>query len=507
VAMANYEVSPPNDPAGRPAVMLLDPALMFVTNADLDFTFCGVRGLEFLGVVPLDRERMHIAAGETVTIIQHPRGRPKEISLRDNRVVRADAIVVQYACDTEPGSSGSPVFNDQWKPVAIHHATVLTDSPDGRRVGGGSRARYLNEGIRLSAIARWLETAEANTLVDRERIERLRTLFGGLNPRTGFFGALGRQTHGRPATEGVAETFLDRLEVLDIGFWDTRSLDDVPGGLRDRTADLSQVIAEFGLDVWCLSQADPAALDALCERLWTAHGLSYQPIPIGGPCGVLFRPSKTLNAEPVADFDSGAPARVRIRARTRYGGEAEFQILPLASGSPSTTGLAELVHSIRRDAPVAGPDWILLADAGSACAPDGLAPIAASGGQLLVASDTNDGALVLVPGAASPIDQLFVSPNLKPALDPGSRLVVAHDRSLPASLHALKGPQPIALRVTLDRPEHAPRRTPSPPSLLELPSLPRLTGSLDDLIEGKLRDLIEPVISRLLASAGNSGGS
>jgi endonuclease G len=142
VALANYEVSPPHDPAGRPAVSLLDPASMFVTNAELDFTFCGVRGLEFLGVVPLDRERMHIAAAETVTIIQHPAGRPKEISLRDNRVVRADAIVVQYACDTEPGSSGSPVFNDQWKPVAIHHASVLTDSPDGRRVGGGSRARY-----------------------------------------------------------------------------------------------------------------------------------------------------------------------------------------------------------------------------------------------------------------------------------------------------------------------------------------------------------------------------
>jgi hypothetical protein len=96
---------------------------------------------------------------------------------------------------------------------------------------------------------------------------------------------------------------------------------------------------------------------------------------------------------------------------------------------------------------------------------------------------------------------------LKTALNPGSRLVVAHDRSLPASLHALKGPQPIALRVTLDRPDLAPSRTPSPPSLLELPALPRLTEDRDDLIERKLRDLIEPVVSRLLASAGNSGGS
>jgi hypothetical protein len=116
VAMANYEVSPPNDPAGRTAVSQIDPTSLFVTNADLDFTFCGVRGLDFLGAVPLDRERMHVEADQTVTIIQHPRGRPKEIALRENRVVHADGVVIQYSCDTEPGSSGSPVFNEVWNP-------------------------------------------------------------------------------------------------------------------------------------------------------------------------------------------------------------------------------------------------------------------------------------------------------------------------------------------------------------------------------------------------------
>ncbi len=183
MALANYELSPPGDPAGRSAAARLEPGALFVTNADLDFTFCGVAGLDFLGAIPLDRERMHVAVEEAVSVIQHPRGRPKEISLRDNRVVRADGVVLQYACDTEPGSSGSPVFNDHWKPVAIHHASVLTDSPEGRRVGADSRARYLNEGIRLSAIALWLDTAEADDPANREAVARLRALFGGLNPQ------------------------------------------------------------------------------------------------------------------------------------------------------------------------------------------------------------------------------------------------------------------------------------------------------------------------------------
>jgi hypothetical protein len=281
----------------------------------------------------------------------------------------------------------------------------------------------------------------------------------------------------------------------------------MPGGLRERSADLSQVIADFGLDVWCLAHADPTALDAICERLWAAHGLSYQPIPIGGSCGVLFRPSKTLTAEPVVNLDSSLPPRVRIRAQMRCGSDGEFQIIPVASVSPPSVSLTKLVHSLRRDASASGPDCIFLADAELAFAPGGLASLVEAGGQILVAADQHDGALVLLPGGASPIEQIFISPNLKPVVDLSYRLIAAHDRSLPASLHALNGPRPIALRVTLDRPGTATSRVSNRPALLEPPTLPRVAEGLDDLIERKLRDLLGPVVSKLLASMGNSGKS
>ena len=187
LALANYEDSPPNDPSGRPTATTLDPDTLFVTNADLDFTFCGVVGLDFLGVIPLDPERMHIAVDETVTIIQHLGKRPQAMvaQLRENRVIRADGVVIQYACDTEPGSAprARPSSTTRWKPVAIHHASVLTDSREGRRVGSGSKARYLNEGIRLSAIALWLETAEIDDPAHRARVARLRALFAGPTSR------------------------------------------------------------------------------------------------------------------------------------------------------------------------------------------------------------------------------------------------------------------------------------------------------------------------------------
>lgn len=60
---------------------------------------------------------------ETVSIIQHPAGRSKEISRRNNEVVNLAAPVIHYVADTEGGSSGSPVFGgDGDLLIALHHA-------------------------------------------------------------------------------------------------------------------------------------------------------------------------------------------------------------------------------------------------------------------------------------------------------------------------------------------------------------------------------------------------
>lgn len=66
------------------------------------------------------------ASGDSVYIIQHPKGRRKQIVMGNNKVIDYGLFknFLRYRADTDYGSSGSPVFNAQWQLVALHHAAI-----------------------------------------------------------------------------------------------------------------------------------------------------------------------------------------------------------------------------------------------------------------------------------------------------------------------------------------------------------------------------------------------
>lgn len=122
------------------------PDTLFLTDETLDFTLVGVAGnpgVRF-GTIPV--ARADVKVGDNVAIIQHPGGQPKQIGLVDNQVAYVDGAVVQYLTDTMPGSSGSPVFDQEWRLVALHHSGGWIPEPS-----TGS-THFRNEGIAFSAI-------------------------------------------------------------------------------------------------------------------------------------------------------------------------------------------------------------------------------------------------------------------------------------------------------------------------------------------------------------------
>jgi endonuclease G len=146
----------------------LDPDTFFINDQERDFALVAVAGtdkqLAGFGWNPLIEAQGKAVIGDFATIVQHPGGEKKQIALRDNRIVDQLELFLHYQADTKPGSSGSPVFNDQWEVVALHHASVPTPEH-----GAGS---FLNEGIRASRILQYLDdhaTAQQKSLVDQIR--------------------------------------------------------------------------------------------------------------------------------------------------------------------------------------------------------------------------------------------------------------------------------------------------------------------------------------------------
>jgi len=86
-----------------------------------------------------------------VYIIQHPNGGMKKIGMIHNVVRYVDDDVIRYLTDTEGGSSGSPVFNERWQVVALHHYWV-TDTVDGK-------TEIRNQGRRIERVVAGLAAA------------------------------------------------------------------------------------------------------------------------------------------------------------------------------------------------------------------------------------------------------------------------------------------------------------------------------------------------------------
>ena len=153
-------------------------------SSELDFALVQVeprslRGeaLEAFAWLRLDPTPGKAFVGEYLTIIQHPKGERKQICVRENKLLKyADKDpYVWYETDTVSGSSGSPVFNNSWDVVALHHSSV----PETKRVKGkdvwltrdgkvwtadmgeDEIAWKANEGIRVSRILEHLSSKHA----------------------------------------------------------------------------------------------------------------------------------------------------------------------------------------------------------------------------------------------------------------------------------------------------------------------------------------------------------
>jgi len=185
-----------------PHVFRLEPQRGYVSDKGLDFCFvaAAARSTQGVPISSFGFLRLHQTTGkilreEYATIIQHPRGRQKQVAARNNQILvyvydrelkeeqqRADNNYLYYETDTLPGSSGAPVFSDQWFVVALHRrgvpSTPVRDDKevvlrqDGKVASDKDPDESIkfvaNEGVRVSRIMRRLETLSGGEPGERQ---------------------------------------------------------------------------------------------------------------------------------------------------------------------------------------------------------------------------------------------------------------------------------------------------------------------------------------------------
>ena len=85
-----------------------------------------------------------------VYAIGHPLGGGLSLSIHDNLLLDDEDPKLHYRTPTEPGSSGSPLFNDDWDLIGLHHA----GSSSLPKLRGEVGTYEANEGIWIGAILR-----------------------------------------------------------------------------------------------------------------------------------------------------------------------------------------------------------------------------------------------------------------------------------------------------------------------------------------------------------------
>ncbi|MBZ2207628.1 N-acetylmuramoyl-L-alanine amidase [Massilia soli] len=490
-----------SDPA-RGVSYRLRPDRLFVTSplvGGLDFSFVWIDDVKLAdgALIRMERVAFAVQPNERAFVIHHPGGRPKRVSLDDADIItaRPDGAVIHYTSDTEPGSSGAPVFDRCGRLIALHHASRQNSA--GIRTFDGLMPHYVNEGIKVAAIALELEARqarEANAMIDMV----LGEVYGS-DTLTGFFGAAGRQIKaGRPAAERVIELYNATSQDIDLGFWNLGWFAD---RYDEKVDEVATMVVDLGLDVWALTESSPAATAALAETIERKFGLQLQylhaePNATGAArsAAVLWNPA-TVDAERLRwpdqidalfdltgdDIGTGArrgvhPGKIfgRHPALFRFlghnGGGIDFNLVPLHLDAAGIGGnrrrmatqiLARAIdETIQRDG--AERDWVLGGAFDAALSSGEIEALIKAGLTPLSAQDEAGGALSYLKHPGSHIEHVFLSPNMSRLHGPSGFFVLAKEKSQVDYLTRFSDHRPVMLRLSARSAKAAPEQRVAP---------------------------------------------
>lgn len=138
-------------------------------SGGLDFAILRLAEKQDATRKPSPLRRDPVALETAVNIIQHPKAGPKRVALRANQLKVESDDNLRYTTNTDEGSSGSPLFDDEWSIMGLHRAT---DAEGGVRLNVGTPIHRILAALRDShvdggdATVAWNEIAHWHGLLD-----------------------------------------------------------------------------------------------------------------------------------------------------------------------------------------------------------------------------------------------------------------------------------------------------------------------------------------------------
>lgn len=473
-----------------------DPDDLFITSAaigGLDYAFVSVldKPEETYGFVEMFRGAFATGFMKRANIIQHPGGKPKTVVLQDNRLLPDDhPLFLHYTTDTEGGSSGSPVFDNNWQLKALHHASRKNAEEARPAESHGPAPKRINEGVKLSSIAADLEL-KLSSPAEQKSAQRVLAHIRGDDSNTGYFGVRGRQaaTARTNHLETLVTTYFGKEQDIDIAFWNVEWFNRQ---YRERMYDVAGVIADKNIDIWAFSETSPEATEALVDHLDREFGLQFE-WAASEPEASSGKQTTTVmwNRETIRGAHEEWPDDIKdnLNARSddedaldleavdgkifnRYPGlfhfstagqaaltnvSFDFYLVPLhlkamADGSKRRRMASEILAKAVSVMVERGydKDWVIGGDVNADLASGDLDPLSAGGFTAVSARDEADGAFTYLSRRyRSLIDHIFLSPNMVNFGDQDDFFILAADKANSSFAEDISDHRPVVVRLSL----------------------------------------------------------
>ncbi|MEO1159906.1 MAG: trypsin-like peptidase domain-containing protein [Pseudomonadota bacterium] len=494
-AVFSFEETAPGVHAAT-STFKFDPGRLLVSSpfGELDYCFVWIDGAphEQFGTIEFWRGSFMAGAGAPANIIHHPKGLPKRASLEKNKVVDLGfaEVLVHYSSDTEQGSSGSPVLNDDWRLFALHHASTRELKGPKRDLleKANIQGDILNEGIKTAAIAIDIDR-RVNVGPDQVMARQVQAHIAGSDSRTGFFGTLGRHGQGSNGMEIVVDTYQGAAGDIDIAFWNVEWFNR---DFERKVNDVARIVADLNLDIWAFEETSPEATEALVVKMRHEFDLDFEfaaSEPNASPdkqTTTIMWNTRTVNGSRMewpAEIDrlmhlrSDDPEALQFEAVdgkifNRYPGlfrfelrkpspnqqQFDFNLVPVhlkakAEGAKrrrmASNLLATAIQMMTREAG-SETDWIIGGDVNAELSTGQFDGLSDAGFSAMSAQDEQGGAITYL-GARfrSLIDSIFLSPGLSRGVGADDFMIIAAERDDPGFIDRVSDHRPVMVRLSL----------------------------------------------------------